>query len=316
MWERGLIGNELCGCGSPFRDCPFWQAVGEAAFGGWDSVDADELARLKRSVIRRRNFPRFLFARLLPDFSARLTSYSDYIERLYFAIAKISESSVIVDSSKGVTGALLLRRMAGVDPAVVHLVRDSRGASFSWLRERVRPEVTRRLTYMPTQTPRHTALRWMFVNLSFHSLDRLEIRRLFVRYESLVSAPQQEVARIVDFLGADREPADRSFPDGDYVAITRAHTVSGNPLRFQQGLTPLRVDDEWRQKMDRRSRTLVLLLTWPLLLRYGYLTSSERSSAHALLKSWGISDFRNRARHKVGELRAVRGRSGGKRPRR
>ncbi|MDQ3857599.1 MAG: sulfotransferase [Actinomycetota bacterium] len=315
IWERGLIGNELCGCGLPFRDCPFWHSVGEEAFGGWDSVDAHELARVRQTVIRRRSVPRFLFPTMFPDFSARVTSYSNHIERLYLALANISQSSVIVDSSKVVTGALLLGWMRNIDPRVVHLVRDSRGTSFSWLRQTVRPEVTNRVEYMDTYSPRHTALNWLLVNLSFHSVEHLRIDRLFVRYESLVSSGQEELTRILDFLDAG-EGADRSFLDRDYVEIGRAHTVAGNPLRFQQGVTPLRVDDEWRQKMDRRSRTLVLLLTWPLLLRYGYLTSSERSSAHALLKSWGTSDFRNRARHRVGDLRAVRGRSGGKRPQR
>ncbi|MDQ3865771.1 MAG: sulfotransferase, partial [Actinomycetota bacterium] len=104
IWERGLIGNELCGCGLPFRDCPFWHAVGEEAFGGWDSVDAYELARLRQTVIRKRSFPRFLFPEMFFDFNARVTSYSSYIERLYLAIANISQSSVVVDSSKVVTG--------------------------------------------------------------------------------------------------------------------------------------------------------------------------------------------------------------------
>ena len=40
LWQRGLIDNELCACGTPFRDCPFWTAVGDRAFGGWDTVDA------------------------------------------------------------------------------------------------------------------------------------------------------------------------------------------------------------------------------------------------------------------------------------
>jgi len=40
MWERGVRDSELCGCGQPFGTCPFWQSVGQVAFGGWHQIDA------------------------------------------------------------------------------------------------------------------------------------------------------------------------------------------------------------------------------------------------------------------------------------
>ena len=38
LWIRGLGGNELCGCGAVFLDCPFWTEVGRIGFGGWDQI--------------------------------------------------------------------------------------------------------------------------------------------------------------------------------------------------------------------------------------------------------------------------------------
>ena len=38
LWDRAIQGNLPCGCGAPFDECPFWQAVGQAAFwqaGEW-----------------------------------------------------------------------------------------------------------------------------------------------------------------------------------------------------------------------------------------------------------------------------------------
>jgi len=49
-----------------------------------------------------------------------------------------------------------------------------------------------------------------------------------------------------------------------------SHTVSGNPNRFRTGLVRLRPDDEWAFRMGARDKTLVTLLTLPLLARYGY----------------------------------------------
>jgi hypothetical protein len=50
--------------------------------------------------------------------------------------------------------------------------------------------------------------------------------------------------------------------------------VSGNPNRFQSGPVRLRPDDEWISRMRPRDKTLVTLLTLPLLARYGYRISA------------------------------------------
>src|SRR6266545_3862920 len=47
LWERGVVDGERCGCGKSFRDCAFWNEVGQAAFGGWDHVDIERLRALR-----------------------------------------------------------------------------------------------------------------------------------------------------------------------------------------------------------------------------------------------------------------------------
>src|ERR687892_622891 len=41
IWLRGCVENRPCGCGHAFRDCPFWRAVGERAYGGWNRLDLE-----------------------------------------------------------------------------------------------------------------------------------------------------------------------------------------------------------------------------------------------------------------------------------
>ena len=57
LWERGITEGERCGCGEPFRECPFWQQVGKAAFGGWDEVEVSRVAALRARVDRNRFIP-------------------------------------------------------------------------------------------------------------------------------------------------------------------------------------------------------------------------------------------------------------------
>src|SRR5437870_4438917 len=71
LW-RGLLDNAECGCGAPIRDCPFWRAVGECAFGGWQALDAVEMVRLQRSVLRQRYVPFMVAPALWPPFRRKL----------------------------------------------------------------------------------------------------------------------------------------------------------------------------------------------------------------------------------------------------
>ena len=58
LWIRGLSGNELCGCGAAFLDCPFWSEVGRVGFGGWDQIRIEEVVALQRTRgSQSRTFP-------------------------------------------------------------------------------------------------------------------------------------------------------------------------------------------------------------------------------------------------------------------
>ena len=54
------------------------------------------------------------------------------------------------------------------------------------------------------------------------------------------------------------------------ISLSVDHTVSGNPSRFRTGKIELRPDEEWKVKMRGADKNIVLALTAPLLLTYGY----------------------------------------------
>ena len=274
LWERGLQENNLCGCGVPFRQCPFWEKVGRVAFGGWDAVDEDELVRLKSEIARYRHLPWHFAPRLRPAFFEKVVKYSENMARLYGAIKSVSGGATVVDSSKDPADAFLLCRMPDVNARIVHLVRDSRGVAFSWSKWLLRPEYTTSPTYMPRYGAAYASFDWVVANLPYHLTGALSLSRLFVRYESLVESPRVEIARITDFLGVNLSQSDLSFLDGASSGPVHNHTVSGNPMRFHPGPLRIRLDEEWRVKMPWRDRAIVTLLTWPLGLAYGYFGGS------------------------------------------
>ena len=276
LWQRGLAENNRCGCGARFGDCPFWRRVGEEAFGGWDTVDVAEVLALKQSVDRNRFLPLMCLPGLWPPYRARLRRYLALLDRLYRAVAAVAGPAVIVDASKHVSHAFLLRRVPGLDLRVVHLVRDSRGVALSWTRLLRRPEVVDGQAMMATTPPVVLSVRWLSHNTLFHLLGRLGVPTLLVRYESLVGRPAAELARVLAHVDQPAAGDRLGFIGDGWVQLGTGHALAGNPMRFQRGRVPLRLDEEWRHKLSRAQRLVTVGSTWPLLLRYGYLRRPAR----------------------------------------
>jgi len=272
VWQAGPAGNELCGCGLQFAECPFWAAVGQEAFGGWDKVDVDEVLRLEAAVLRHRKIPMLALGRLAPDHARDVRRYGELTAQLYRGILAASGAEVIVDSTKNPPYAYFLRaaQEAGISLRVVHLVRDSRGVVHSWMKRMARPEVAGGEAYFQEFTPFSAGVRWMQCNLAFEALRRLGTRTVRMRYESLAADPPGELERMFAALG-EAGAHDTSAVGADSVTVSGQHSVRGNPMRFAHGRQQVRPDEAWRTGMARRTRSLVVLVTWPLLLRYGYL---------------------------------------------
>jgi hypothetical protein len=266
VWERNFRGNQLCGCGRPFRECPFWNDVVAAAFGGWDGVDPVAVMRDKRRVDSVWNVPRMLSGGWTAGFRGALDRYVSAVGALYHGMAEVSGARFLVDSTKDPQHLFVLRE-AGLDVRVAHLVRDSRAVAFSWRRVRHRPEITWRHQDMPRFPVVRSAMAWDVANLVAEA-SRLVGPYAFIRYEDLVGDPRGALERLAREL--DLGEVDLSFVDGRSATLRTAHTVAGNPMRFAEGTIELRADDEWISSMGGKQRSVVTALTLPLLAHYGY----------------------------------------------
>ena len=271
LWQRGVLDDEVCGCGIPFSQCPFWTEVGERAFGGWNATLAHRMNELQARVDRTRFIPRLLLPRRLDSRRADLAEYVGNFARLHAAIKAVSGATIVIDSSKHASLAFCLRTSPSIELRVVHVVRDSRGVAYSWTKEVHRPEAGDETALMTRYSPARSALLWVGHNLSFSLLRKLGIRTQLVRYEDFVASPAPTLERVADFAGLPSGPAALAFLDGATATLSPSHTVAGNPMRFRTGATPLRRDDAWREHLPTHPRRLVTVLTLPLLTRYGYL---------------------------------------------
>jgi len=268
VW-RNLRAGIRCGCGQPPRDCPFWGAVMAAGFGGWHGLDLDEAVRLQRQVDRTRFVP-LLAAPVRPaSFTRTLDGYTALLSRLYRAIAEVSGAELIIDSGKHTSTAYLLRHVPGIDPRVVHLVRDSRGVAYSWTK------VVKKSSYddaeqMDVLAPQQVARSWLVHNTMLHGLPATGLRTARLRYEDFAAAPREQVARVLAHAGQPDRLPDTFLRDGSVDLSRPAHTLAGNPLRFRREPVAIRSDEAWRAALPRADRRTVTTVTSPLLLAYRY----------------------------------------------
>jgi Sulfotransferase family len=280
---RGLIEDVQCGCGQPFRSCSFWGAVGEEAFGGWRSVDVEQIAELDELTSRHRTIPFQLSLRGRAELTAAADRYAAWLSRLYPAIAKVSGAEVIVETSKDPWFAGLLARMHDRDLRIVHLVRDSRAVAYSWTRSKQRPSPVGKQSYMPRFRPADTAVKWMMANSAFHALASKATAYRRINYEEFVARPGQALEQLSSFAEGSLRLSSEEL-NGNSVRLDDHHIFSGNPMRSKTGWLEMRVDDEWEAALPERPFAQVTAITWPLLRLYGYPTrppgrSQRRASA-------------------------------------
>ncbi len=268
LWQRGFSERQLCGCGTPVPECPFWRRVLEEVFGSVARMDAAAMLALWKRVDDLRRLPWLLARGSSPRTQSDLIAYRELLGRLYRAVGTVSGARVVVDSSKYAAYGLLVAGAPGVDLRLLHLVRDSRAVAFSWRRRRRMPEVTTEERYMPLKSPVRSALYWDLENVALHVLRRSVRRYQLVRYEALTARPYEVLAGVLERLGLQ---ADLGFLRDGRLRLGTNHTVAGNPLRFDRGEILIQPDAEWRERLGRGPRWLVTALTLPLLLRYGFL---------------------------------------------
>jgi hypothetical protein len=274
VWRRGIVENALCGCGVRLSDCPEWRGIFGKAFGGIDLALARRMIELRARMPMHKEILLQTFAPYASSTRDRAAQaeYVEILARLYSGIANAGANRIIVDSSKIPAYLHALGRVPELDLRVVHLVRDPRATTYSWLRRIERTDGGSELA-MEQFPVWGSSGRWVTWNAMVPIIAKqIGAPTIRIHYESFVARPREtleEVLTLVDDVGSisnDGWP----FVGPNEVDLKPTHTVWGNPSRQRTGRIRIEADMEWSTELGTWHRALVAGLTYPLARKYGY----------------------------------------------
>jgi len=276
IFSRVATQDQRCGCGEPFSACPFWQEVGDRAFGGWGSVTG-RMASLQPRVVRQRFVPHLATGLAGAQYRRDLDEYLDAHHRLYRAISDVSGAEVVVDASKSTAQLFALRRIEGLDLRVINLVRDSRGVANSWSKSGIRKPQSQQGDEMGTYSPHRLAVLWAALQLESAVLGAAAPHATRVRYEDLVDRPRPTLTAALRGVGLSPEVGALDHVGEHSVTLEPSHGIAGSRTRFTAGRIELQLDDAWHTGLAPRARRVVTAVTLPQLLGYGYVGRRPRA---------------------------------------
>ncbi|MEQ3716639.1 sulfotransferase [uncultured Pseudophaeobacter sp.] len=243
--ERGVLNNELCGCGQPATICPFWANV-ITELGEWDYA---EISRVTDKLESSKSF----FNNLRLARCGKLDEEIDLYQRFNYRLFEIlGRQGGFVDSSKMPARAFFLAYgRAQPYSKIIWFVRDPRGVAWSCMKDIDRPEAQHaKDAKMPRWGYVPSLIKWLINTYVSHYVALQFADRVVVkRYENLMSEFD---------LGNATMSSKR---------VEVLHSISGNPGRFTGGLHVFRLDDAWQKHLSVWQKKLGFLLCTPALRR-------------------------------------------------
>ena len=213
-----------CSCGEVIGECSFWLAVSRAMRARGFAFDTSSfdtrfdfvsgsrwVGRLRGGSLRSSLLEdmRDRVLHIWPRHTAQMREVAARNQALAASILELTGKSVYFDASKYHITVRYLRKYADLDLRVVHLVRDVRGATASYMSK---PH---------GGTLRASVRKWIQgqLNIERQMAGLPPHRRLRIRYEDICQSPRGALGRLYEFCGVDTDVELENFRDTEHHII-------------------------------------------------------------------------------------------------
>ena len=265
--------NAPCVCGESFSKCKFWLGVKEHLNHNRGILLKPESEFFLKPDQQNKLFVNRLKTALqISGFIHRRTEWLDNAQHLYDSIFSVSNALVLIDSSKNLRRALLMKNeLSSYDFKFLHLVRDVRGVACSYNKKNFivqLPGEQKKIVQRTKDifTVEKTCKNWNQYNrkisLTLKALiPNKDVKR--IRYEDLCSDPDTILKGVIRWMDLEYTGSLKVF------ATSKHHNIGGNPSRFNS--TEIKpVDEKWRTDLTNDDIAICMKQAGFLNRYYGY----------------------------------------------
>lgn len=219
--------HRLCSCGVEYQKCDFWKGLFS------EQTPSPQMTKLVRKIESRPSILRLLLGAIRRE---DRQEYRAYQEKILAHIVSQTGSSIVVDSSKSARSALgrflALKKLAGQDVYVLHLVRDGFAVMESQIVTGDNWALEGEMISYKWPALR-TTFGWVVTNVWVPLLGHLigSNRYMLLRYEDLVENPAAALQSIGKFCGFDPSVLIERIDHDEYFEV--GHMVGGNRVRLE-----------------------------------------------------------------------------------
>ncbi len=229
--------GHMCTCGSKRSTCSFWKDVHVPTV-------PMHIGRTKWDFIRGVDSYFSVSTREPIVANAYAREHSGF----FVQVLRHSGAEMLVDSSKNTHRIELLSRRSTTRPLCIHLIRDSRAVTWSYVRK-----YRRVLPFL---------FKWMLFNLKIEIIKRRSSAEwVTLRYKDLATNPENALRKILQKTDLDYENGMVSLEMRDQ------HQFGGNRMRFQIHQDVV-FDTRWEREMPLWLKVFVTATSWPLMVYY------------------------------------------------
>jgi len=166
--------------------------------------------------------------------------YRELYKSIYRYALEKSGKAVIV-SSASLERVEVLADDPEIEPIVVHLVRDGRAVTWSYMKKYGKPF--------------SAMMRWFGANIKAEIVKKrlAKGKAVYITYEELVDYQKEALEKILRQVKLTFEPSMLEFRNHEH------HQIGGNRMRFSRS-NEIKKDKSWRQKLPLRTRWIFNIL--------------------------------------------------------
>lgn len=262
--SRGEIRSYRCSCGEYILECPFWLDVKRSADAHGIEFDLENFGthfvgngmlsdKLLYSSLRE---PLFESMRdfLIGAFGG-IQSFRDRVKHANRVLVEIlmekMGGSIFLDGSKDPVRLKYLAQIPEWDIKVIHMVRDGRATSYSYMKN-----------YGITME--RAAGEWRQTCNEFPNIERFidSGNIYFTRYEDLCADQGSVLDEIFKFLGVGNDLSDNDF--------SKQH-ILGNSMRLTADFNNVKMDNRWRSALSKEDLACFSRIAGDINTGYGYV---------------------------------------------